>query len=189
MTAVFVVSDHVATIRDFCPHQLECQFLGFDRNSRNTLKKSDIQILILDLLDKPNNREVQQLLKAVSLNNHFYLLVLVEKADCQSYLDIYAANEAMTSYDALQQNGERLVKLNQLLSKNKQQLVQVKAQTALLLSINHFAQFTLPWQQLINDFAASLAQFCHSTSTLLLDNKRLTITEMNEGKQSYLKVA
>ena len=188
--SLFTITNQAETIADFLPAGLSIRFIKFDREGKEVLKKASAMMLLLDLLDNPSHRDVRKLLKAIPLNTNYYLLVLSNKEDSEANKGMYSADEVIHSYEELGQNAERLTCLYNLLHKNDEQMKQMQSQTNLLLSINHFAQFRTPWEQLLVDFSLSLASFCSATSTLSFDNKKKTLRQLNnESSDEKVKIS
>lgn len=186
--SVIAVSNRPEMISDFMPKQLPYTLLNFNRETKGILKNSAPLMLLFDLLDNSvSHREVSKLLKVVPKNASCYLIILAEGND--DNLAVFQATEVMHEYQQISANSDRLVNLFDLLKNNHEQLQQAKAQTDLLLSINHFAQFRTPWQTLVLDFATGLAGFSNATTSLLFDNKQQSLIELELSTELDCKLS
>lgn len=174
--SVYALSNRLDKLTEQMPEGIPYKSLKLDREARAELKSAQSLMLFLDLLDGTSVRDVQKLIKSIPMNASFYLVLLCE--DESLSLGHIQADESLNSYEALLPNHPRLVNLYRLLCKKEQQAHQMQAQTNLLLSINHFAQFRIPWQTLLSDFAMSLSSFCGAASTFLYDNKQKKLSQV-----------
>lgn len=175
--SVFAISKRPEALMEFVPVELHCNAFNFNREAKLALKSSQSSMLIVDMLDGAEVREVQKLLKSLPMNASYYLVLLNQDTKAESLsLEVH---EVITGYEQLKEQGHRLTNLYRLLSQKEEQTEQIRSQTELLLSINHFAQFRIPWQTLLTDFALSLSSFCGAASTFLFDNKKQCMTQIS----------
>lgn len=174
--SVFAISNRPEVLSDYMPKVLPYEVLKFNRDAKSALKNTSSLMLFIDLLDGLEARDAQKILKSIAMNANFYLVLLTEGG--QLTIGHNNVDEIITSYEELSQQHYRLVNLYNLLDKKEEQASQLQSQTDLLLSINHFAQFKIPWKTLLNDFALSLSGFCSAASVFLYDNKHQVLSQV-----------
>ena len=174
--SVFAISNRPEVLSDYMPKELPYEVLKFDREAKNALKNTTSLMLVIDLLDGSETRDAQKIIKSIPMNANFYLVLLTEGG--QHTIGHINVDEIITSYEQLSTQHYRLVNLYNLIDKKDEQASQLQSQTDLLLSINHFAQFKIPWKTLLSDFALSLSAFCGAASVFLYDNKHQILSQV-----------